>query len=185
MTEGNGQTNKKIPQVTPIKVYGTSPDEPEKGRIFIRTKAGWFERMIKNQSADLIFTQAGQSEDDFLRFIAKDNPSINIVQLNGEHRQKVYNELIRYLTPDFKFPFAMELKGKSKLFTITGMVLLILGLLIFGMGIYFRFAYSPTNIQTVGTYKQQFEQIYNGGLAAIIVGTIMDIFGLCLVIERL
>jgi hypothetical protein len=79
----------------------------------------------------------------------------------------------------------MELKGKSKLFTITGMVLLILGLLIFGMGIYFRFAYSPTNIQTVGTYKQQFEQIYNGGLAAIIVGTIMDIFGLCLVIERL
>jgi hypothetical protein len=176
MTGGNDQTNKKVPQLTPIKIYGTSPDEPEDGRIFIRTKAGWFERLIEDQSKDLIFTQVGQSENEFLRFVAKDAPSINLVQLSGEYRQKVYDELMKYLTPDSKFPFAKELKGKSGLFTITGMALIILGLLIFGMGIYFRLAYSPVNFSSSG-YPFLYRQVYSGGLAAIIVGAIMDIFG--------
>ena len=176
MIEGSNQTNKKVPQVTPIKVYGTSPDEPEEGRIFLRTKAGWFERMIKDQSKDLIFTQVGQSEDELLRFFAKDNPSINLVQLSGDYRQKVYDELMQYLTPDFKFPFARDLKGKNGLFSITGIALIILGLLIFGMGIYFRLAYSPINFSSSG-YPFLYRQVYSGGLAAIIVGAIMDIFG--------
>jgi hypothetical protein len=164
-------------RIRPIKCLATNPNNPEDGRIFLRTNVGWFER-LDDPSGDLIFTEVSQSEEELLKFVAQDNPSAYLVPLDREHIKVVYDELREFLPlSDLKRYFVKGRESKNKLFTITGMVLLILGLLIFGMGIYFRFAYSPTNIQTVGTYKLQFEQVYYGGLAAIIVGAIMDIFG--------
>lgn len=165
-------------RVRPFKVFATNPNDPEEGRIFLLTKVGWFER-LNDPSGDLIFTQVGQSEDELLKFVAQDNPSIQLFALGREDIKVFYDEL-RELLPlrDLKRYFVTGRESKNKLLTITGISLFVLGLLIFGTGIYFRLAYSPTNIKTVGSYKQQFEQIYYGGLAAIIVGAIMDIFGL-------
>jgi hypothetical protein len=181
MTKEYDPLNLKAFRGTRIKIFGTNADDPEKGRIFLRTKVGWFERIV-DASGDLIFTPVTHSEEELLKFVAKGNPSVDLVQLSDEYQKKAYGELLEQLTSnDFNLHFAAIWIGKNKLFTIIGMILIVLGLLIFGSGIYLRLAYSPTNIQSIGSYKQQFEQLYYGGLAAIIVGAIMDIFGWILI----
>jgi hypothetical protein len=44
------------------RVFGTDPDNPEHGRVFIWTKMGWFER-AEGPWGDVTFTPVADSED--------------------------------------------------------------------------------------------------------------------------
>ena len=74
-----------------LRIFGTNPDNPEEGRIFVWTKSGWFER-IEGQSGDVAFTPVAQSEDELRKFISRDDPSVDLVQLGREYRKMVSEE---------------------------------------------------------------------------------------------
>jgi len=73
------------------RVFGTNPDNPEEGRIFIWTITGWFERM-EGESGDVAFAPVAQSEDELHQFISRDDPSVDLVLLGEEYRKMVSEE---------------------------------------------------------------------------------------------
>ena len=154
-----------------IKIFGTNPNNPEEGRIFLWTKAGWFER-IEGESGDLTFTDVAQSEIELRDFVKRDDPSVDLVQLGTEYRKKTAAEF----TDDLEMYYATERERRNRSLTATGISLVILGLLILGAGIYFRSTYNPVNFKSAD-YKFLYLQAYSGGLSGIIVGTIMHVFG--------
>ena len=76
-----------------IQILGTNPDNPEKGRIFVWTKMGWFER-LEGQSGDIAFTPIAESEKELREVISRDNPNTDLDDLRGEFRKKVSEEFI-------------------------------------------------------------------------------------------
>ena len=76
-----------------IQILGTNPDNPEKGRIFVWTKMGWFER-LEGQSGDIAFTPIAESEKELREVISRDNPNTDLDDLRGEFRKKVSAEFI-------------------------------------------------------------------------------------------
>jgi len=164
---------------TPIRIFGTNPNNPEEGRIFLWTKAGWFER-IEGQSGDMTFFLVAQSEDELRDFVAHDDPSADLTQLGPEYRKRASEEFTGQPTSsDLEIYLATERQRTNRLLTITGISLVIMGLLIFGAGFYFRLTYNPVNfnVSKVSEYRLAYSQAYSAGIIGILIGLIMHIFG--------
>ncbi len=76
-----------------LQIFGTDPDNPDNGRIFVLTTMGWFER-IEGQSGDVAFTSIAQSESELREYISRDDPSADLVQLGGKYREMVSEEFM-------------------------------------------------------------------------------------------
>ncbi|OGO36301.1 MAG: hypothetical protein A2147_02440 [Chloroflexi bacterium RBG_16_57_8] len=76
---------------TGLRVFGTNPEQPDEGRIFVWTKMGWFER-IEVQSGAVAFTPIARSESELRELVSRDNPSFDLVQLSGQYRKMVSRE---------------------------------------------------------------------------------------------
>ena len=76
-----------------FRIFGTVPDNPEEGRIFVWTKMGWFER-VKSESGNVAFTPVAQSENELRELISRDDPSIDFVSLGREYRKRVSDEFM-------------------------------------------------------------------------------------------
>jgi len=76
-----------------FRIFGTDPDNPEEGRIFIWTKMGWFER-VQGVSGNVAFIPVAQSENELRELISRDDPSIDLVSLGGEYRKMVSDEFM-------------------------------------------------------------------------------------------
>jgi hypothetical protein len=85
-----------------LRVYGTNIDSPDEGRIFVWTKMGWFER-IEGSSGNVAFTPVADSEADLRELIARENPSVDLVELGGEYRKTVSEEFNDQSTFDQDF----------------------------------------------------------------------------------
>jgi hypothetical protein len=163
----------------PTRIFGTNSNNPEEGRIFLWTKAGWFER-IESQSGDVTFNSVAQSEDELRKFVARDNPPDDMIQLGPEYRKRVSAEFTgQSASSDLEILLEIEHERKTRILTVIGISLVVLGLFIFGAGIYFRATYNPVNfnVSKVSQYKLEFSQAYSAGLSAIIDGLVMYICG--------
>jgi hypothetical protein len=78
---------------TKLRIFGTDPDNPDEGRIFVWTKMGWFER-LEGQSGDVAFTPIAQSESELRELISRDDPSADLIQLGREYRKMVSREFM-------------------------------------------------------------------------------------------
>jgi hypothetical protein len=67
-----------------------------KGRIFVLTNMGWFER-IEDQSGAVAFTTIAQSESELREYISRDDPSADLVQLGGKYKEMVSEEFMEQL----------------------------------------------------------------------------------------
>jgi hypothetical protein len=76
-----------------FRIFGTDPDNPEDGRIFVWTKMGWFER-VQGSSGNVAFIPVAQSENELRELISRDDPSIDFVSLGGEYRKRVSDEFM-------------------------------------------------------------------------------------------
>jgi hypothetical protein len=76
-----------------IQILGTNPDNPEKGRIFVWTKMGWFER-IQEAAGDVAFTPVAESEKELRELIARENPKADLDDIRGKYRKMVAEEFI-------------------------------------------------------------------------------------------
>jgi hypothetical protein len=76
-----------------FRIFGTDPDNPEDGRIFVWTKMGWFER-VQGSSGNVAFIHVAQSENELRELISRDDPSIDFVSLGGEYRKRVSDEFM-------------------------------------------------------------------------------------------
>ena len=74
-----------------IQILGTNAKTPEKGRIFVWTKMGWFER-LEGQSGNVAFTPVAESEEELRELISRDNPLADLAKLGGKYRKKVSKE---------------------------------------------------------------------------------------------
>src|ERR1700690_644307 len=73
------------------RVYGTNPDDPDEGRVFVWTMQGWFER-IEGNSGNVAFTPIADSETNLREMMARDSPSADLVELGGEYRKMISEE---------------------------------------------------------------------------------------------
>jgi hypothetical protein len=101
MADNWGQSEREEFRGARIQILGTNPDHPEKGRIFVWTKMGWFER-LKGESGDVAFTPVAQSENELRDLISRDNPQADLRDLGGKYRKIVSEEFIEQSrsTPD-------------------------------------------------------------------------------------
>jgi hypothetical protein len=75
------------------RIFGTDPDNPEHGRIFIWTKMGWFER-VEGPWGDVTFTPVADSEDQLKDWISRNNPDVDLVEMDNEFGRTVFQEFI-------------------------------------------------------------------------------------------
>ena len=76
-----------------IQILGTNAKTPERGRIFVWTKMGWFER-LKGPLGNIAFTPVADSEEELREFISRDNARVDLHELSGKNRKKVSEEFI-------------------------------------------------------------------------------------------
>ena len=76
-----------------FRIFGTDPDNPEEGRIFIWTKMGWFER-VQGMSGNVAFIPVAQSESELRELISRDDHLIDLVSLGGGYRKMVSDEFM-------------------------------------------------------------------------------------------
>ena len=76
-----------------IQVLATNPETPEKGRIFVWTKMGWFER-LEGSSGNVAFTHVADSEEELRECISRDNAQPELRELSGMNMRKVSKEFI-------------------------------------------------------------------------------------------
>jgi hypothetical protein len=93
MVDNGGQSEREESRGTRIQILGTNPDHPEKGRIFVWTKMGWFERLT-GPSGDVAFSPIAESEEELRELISRDNPNANLDDLRGKYRKMVSEEFI-------------------------------------------------------------------------------------------
>jgi hypothetical protein len=74
-----------------IQILGTNPDNPEKGRIFVWTKMGWFER-LEGPAGGIAFDLVAESEKELKEMISRDNPNTDLDDLRGNYRKMVSEE---------------------------------------------------------------------------------------------
>jgi hypothetical protein len=91
MTENNNPANEL--QGTKIRIFTTNADKPDKGRIFIWTKIGWFER-IEGESGGIAYIPAAASEQELREYISRDPRPSDLVPLHGELRKTVAEEFV-------------------------------------------------------------------------------------------
>jgi hypothetical protein len=70
---------------------GTNRNNPDEGRIFVWIKRGWFER-IKESPGGVAFTPIAGSEDELIEYISRDDPPVELVELDARYRKKVAEE---------------------------------------------------------------------------------------------
>jgi len=75
------------------RVFGTDPDNPEHGRVFIWTTMGWFER-VEGPWGDVTFTPVADSEDQLKEWISKNNPDVDLIEMDNEFGKTVYQEFM-------------------------------------------------------------------------------------------
>ena len=100
MEEGSENRNLGESRGTRLRVFGTDPDNPDNGRIFVWTKMGWFER-LEGPSGNVAFTPIAQSENELHEVISRDDPSADLAQLGGKYRRMVSDEFIEQ-SPSYK-----------------------------------------------------------------------------------
>ncbi len=93
MVDNEGYSEREESRGAKIQILGTNPDNPEKGRIFVWTKMGWFER-LEGQSGNVAFAPIAESEQNLRELISRDNPSADLGDLRGKYRIKVSQEFI-------------------------------------------------------------------------------------------
>jgi len=93
MADNGGQSEREEFRGARIQISGTNPDRPEKGRIFVWTKMGWFER-LEGPSGNVAFTPVADSEEELRELISRDNPRADLRDLSGKCRKKVSEEFI-------------------------------------------------------------------------------------------
>lgn len=74
-----------------VDVFGTNPNAPEEGRIFVWTETGWFER-LEGQSGDIAFTHVAESEEELRALIARDNAKAELTELGSKYKKSVAAE---------------------------------------------------------------------------------------------
>ena len=93
MVDNERHSEREASRGAKIQILGTNPDNPEKGRIFVWTKMGWFER-LEGQSGDVAFTPIADSEEELRELISRDNPKADLDDIRGKYRKKVSEEFI-------------------------------------------------------------------------------------------
>ena len=93
MPENEGHSEREEFRGAPVQILGTNPEHPEKGRIFVWTKMGWFER-LKGPEGNVAFTPIAESEEELKELILEDNPQADLSDLAGRYRKKVSEEFI-------------------------------------------------------------------------------------------
>ena len=73
------------------RVFGTNPDAPERGQIFIWTQIGWFEREV-GPWGNVAFTPVADSEDQLREMVSRNNPVADLVEMDNEFGRMVYRE---------------------------------------------------------------------------------------------
>ena len=73
MVDNDGQSERDEFRGALIQILGTNPDTPEKGRIFVWTKMGWFER-LKGPSGNVAFSSVADSEEELRELISRETP---------------------------------------------------------------------------------------------------------------
>ncbi len=95
MADDKGHSEREESRGAQIQILGTNPDNPDKGkgRIFVWTKMGWFER-LEGPSGDIAFTPIADSEEELRELISRDNPNTDLDDLRGKFRKRVSEEFI-------------------------------------------------------------------------------------------
>lgn len=93
MVDNEGHSEREESRGAEIQILGTNPDNPEKGRIFVWTKMGWFER-LEGQSGDVAFTPISDSEEELRELISRDNPNTDLNYLGRKYKKMVSKEFI-------------------------------------------------------------------------------------------
>ena len=93
MVDNGGQSEREEFRGARIQILGTNRDTPEKGRIFVWTKMGWFER-LEGPSGNVAFTRVAHSEKDLREYITRDKTQADLHELVGKNRKKVSEEFI-------------------------------------------------------------------------------------------
>jgi hypothetical protein len=75
------------------RIFGTDPDNPEHGRTFIWTKMGWFER-VEGPWGDVTFSPVADSEAQLKEWISKNNPDIDLIEMDNAFGRTVYQEFM-------------------------------------------------------------------------------------------
>ena len=93
MLEGGENSGREEFRGARVRVSGTDPEDPEKGRIFVWTKMGWFER-VKGPSGSVSFIPVAESENELHEFISRRDPSFDLVPLGGSYGKKISDEFM-------------------------------------------------------------------------------------------
>ncbi len=93
MTDNGGQSEREEFRGARIQILGTNRDTPEKGRIFVWTKMGWFER-LEGPPGNVAFTRVAHSEEELREYITRDKTQADLHELVGKNRKKVSEEFI-------------------------------------------------------------------------------------------
>jgi len=93
VVDNDGQSEKDEFRGAQIQILGTNPDTPEKGRIFVWTKMGWFER-LKGSSGNVAFSSVADSEEELRELISRANTRADLCELGVKYRKKVSKEFI-------------------------------------------------------------------------------------------
>jgi hypothetical protein len=91
MSDNGGQSEQEEFRGARIQVLGTNPESPKKGRIFVWTKMGWFER-LEGPSGNVAFTHIADSEEELQELISQDNAQADLYELGIKNRKKISEE---------------------------------------------------------------------------------------------
>ena len=94
MVDNGGHSEREEFRGARIQILGTNPDAPEKGRIFVWSKMGWFER-LEGPSGNVAFTHVADSEEELRELISRDNPRADLRDIGGVYRKEVSVEFIQ------------------------------------------------------------------------------------------
>lgn len=75
------------------RIFGTEPDNPEHGHVFVWTKMGWFER-VEGPWGDVAFSPIADDETQLREWLARENPDIDLVELTNKFGKMVYDEFM-------------------------------------------------------------------------------------------
>ena len=94
MVDNGDQYEREESRGAKIQILGTNPDNPERGRIFVWTKMGWFER-IEGQTGNVAFSPVAKSEEELRNYISRDDPSVDMVSVGSKYRKMVAEEFMQ------------------------------------------------------------------------------------------
>lgn len=99
MADNKGGSEREELNEDRIDVFGTNPNAPEEGRIFVWTDMGWFER-LEGQSGDIAFTHAADSEEELRGLIVRDDAAAELNELGVKYRKQVSEEFMEQTLSD-------------------------------------------------------------------------------------